>query len=380
MPTGPIIHVVQHLAPGGLEVMALELARAQSARPGGAFVLSLEGGAEQAIARWPRLAAERERLIFLGKRPGLDPALPLRLAMAFRRLRPACVHTHHIGPLLYAGPAARLAGVRARLHTEHDAWHLADPRRARLARAALLAAQPVLVADAPDVAAAVRRAIGGAPPRVVLNGVDTVRFAPRDRSAARLALELPLDAPVVGVAARLERVKGVDVAIAALARLPGPTVLAVAGAGGEEAALRAQAEALGVAGRVRFLGLLDDMAGFYPALDLLCVPSRAEGLPLAPLEAQACGIPAVAAQVGGVASALCPSTGRMVPAEDPCALAEALAAALAAPHGDPRPFVLRQASLAAAADAYVELAHAAGGKGSRLRTACVAAAPVASRN
>ncbi|RYI86301.1 MAG: hypothetical protein EON47_22640, partial [Acetobacteraceae bacterium] len=51
---GPIIHVVQHLAPGGLEVMALELARAQSAHPGGALVLSLEGDAAAAIAHWPR--------------------------------------------------------------------------------------------------------------------------------------------------------------------------------------------------------------------------------------------------------------------------------------------------------------------------------------
>ncbi len=271
--SGAVIHVVQHLAPGGLEVMALELARAQQGRAGGALVVSLEGSAEEAMARWPRLAAQRARLVFLGKAPGLDAALPLRLARLFRRLRPACVHTHHVGPLLYAGAAARAAGVAARLHTEHDAWHLGSARRRRVVRAALALAKPVLVADAPDVAEAVRAALGVAP-RVVLNGVDTDRFAPGDRAASRAALGLPAEAPIIGVAARLERVKGVDLAIAALALLPAPAMLAIAGAGGEEAALRAQAASLGVADRVRFLGLVGDTARFYPALDLLCVPSR----------------------------------------------------------------------------------------------------------
>ncbi len=358
---GPILHIVQHLAPGGLEVMALELARAQSKAGRPALVLSLEGEAEAAIRHWPRLEGERQRLIFLGKRPGLDHALPLRLARLFRRLRPSCVHTHHVGPLLYAGPAARLAGVAARLHTEHDAWHLANPRRARLVRAALALAGPVLVADAPDVAEAVRRAVGSLP-RVVLNGVDTTRFTPGDQAAARAALGLPQGRPIIGIAARLERVKGVDIALDALALLPGDALLAVAGGGGEEAALRAQVAALGLGERVRFLGLVQDTARFYPALDVLCVPSRNEGLPLAPLEAQACGVPVVAARVGGVATALCPATGRLVAPEDPAALAAGLAATLAQPGGNPRPFVLRQASLAAAADAYLTLAFGPGGR------------------
>lgn len=357
--TGPVIHVVQHLSPGGLEVMALELARAQDVRPGGALVISLEGQAAEALAAWPRLQAERARLIFLGKRPGLDATLTWRLAALFRRLRPACVHTHHVGPLLYAGPAARLAGIGTRLHTEHDAWHLSDPRRRRLVRAALRLARPVLIADAPVVAANVHAAIGGALPRVVLNGVDTDRFVPRDRAAARAALGLPIDQAVIGIAARLERVKGVDVAIDALARLLGDAVLAIAGGGTEAAALRAQAAALGLGNRVRFIGVLDDMARFYPALDLLCVPSRDEGLPLAPLEAQACGVPVVGARVGGVAAALCPESGRLVAAEDPAALAAAWAATLAAPAHDPRPFVLAQASLAAASAAYLDIAFGA---------------------
>jgi hypothetical protein len=147
--SGAVIHVVQHLSPGGLEVMALELARAQQALGQETYVLSLEGNLEAALAHWPRLATQQGQLLFMGKRPGLDVTLLPRLIALFRRMRPACVHTHHVGPMLYAGAAARLAGVPARLHTEHDAWHLAAPRRRRLVRAARLAMAPVMIADAP---------------------------------------------------------------------------------------------------------------------------------------------------------------------------------------------------------------------------------------
>ncbi len=68
----------------------------------------------------------------------------------------------------------------------------------------------------------------------------------------------------------------------------------------------------------------------------------------------------VAARVGGVASALCPATGRLVAPEDPAARAAALRDALAEGGGDPRGFVLRAASLAAAAATYLDLAGLAG--------------------
>ena len=354
---GAVVHVVQHLSPGGLEVMALELARAQSARVP-AVVLSLEGSAEEAIAAWPRLASQRDQLVFAGKRPGFDPLLPVRLARLFRRWKPAAVHTHHIGPLLYAGVAARMAGVPALLHTEHDAWHLDNARRRKLMRAAMALSRPRIVADAPLVADAVAEKLGIARPEVVLNGVDTTRFIPADRLAARVALRLPEGARLCGIAARLEAVKGVDVAIDALALLPPDIVLAVAGGGSEEQALRLRAKELGVAERVRFVGRIDDMARFYPALDLLLVPSRNEGLPLAPLEAQSAGVRVVATEVGGTATAIDPMTGALVPPEHPRAMADAVTRLLSRA-GDPRAFVQRIASLDGAANRYLSLAGVA---------------------
>jgi glycosyltransferase involved in cell wall biosynthesis len=354
---GPIVHVVQHLRPGGLEVVALELARAQ-ARRHPALIVSLDGDAATAIAAWPRLDRQRDQLIFMAKRAGVDVALWPRLHRLFRRLRPCGVHTHHVGPLLYAGPAARAAAVARRVHTEHDAWHLQDAKRRRIVRMALAATRPVLIADAPHVARAVASTLARADPRVILNGVDTERFTPGDRGAARAALGLPVDGPMIGIAARLERVKGVDVAIAALPLLPPEARLIVAGGGTEAAALAAQVVALGLTGRVHFLGHLDDTRALYRAVDVVCLPSRAEGLPLALLEAQSTGTPVVASRVGGVPAAIDGATGVLVEPESPEELARGLRRALeAAGRGavSPRAFVERTASLETMAAAYSDL-------------------------
>lgn len=343
-----VVHVVQHLQPGGLEVMALELARVQSEQCS-TVIVSLEGSSQEAIAAWPRLADHQHRLVFLNKKPGLDVGLVGRLVQLFRRLRPDAVHTHHIGPLLYAGTAARIAGVKRRIHTEHDAWHLSDPRRRLVARLAMAAANPLLIADAPPVADAVAKQLNRKRPSVVLNGIDTDIFAPIAAGAQQEA-----HVPVVGIAARLEAVKGVDVAIRAMAQVMRPMRLVIAGSGTQKEALSQLVEELGVGDRVTFLGHIDRMADFYRSIDVMCLPSRSEGLPLSLLEAQACGVRVVASAVGGVPDAVCPETGLLVAPEDPAALARGLEAAVAG-QGDPRPFVLRIGSLRSAAAAYLSL-------------------------
>lgn len=270
----PVVQVVQELAPpGGIQVMALELQR-WLAPTLDVHVVSLEGTVARLCASWPRVAALGDRLHGLDKPPGVDWRTVMRLTRLLREISPIAVHTHHIGPLLYGGLAARLAGVRRLVHTEHDAWHLGVPRRRRLERVALALLRPCLVADAQNVADALLRAVPSSRPRIVPNGIDTSAFSPGDRTAARHAFGLPARAPLVGTAGRLEQVKGQDLLIAAMAELPPDVVLAIAGDGTCRAALEAQA--LGLGGRVRFLGHVDDIATFYRALDVFCLPSRAK--------------------------------------------------------------------------------------------------------
>ena len=78
----------------------------------------------------------------------------------------------------------------------------------------------------------------------------------------------------------------------------------IAGTGEEEAALRAQAAELGLGERVRFLGYVSEMSALYPALDMLLLTSRYEGLPITILEAMAVGIPIVASRLDGVQEVL----------------------------------------------------------------------------
>ncbi len=133
---------------------------------------------------------------------------------------------------------------------------------------------------------------------VLRNGVDTARFRPPDRAAARRALGLAR--PTLLSVGHLIPRKGHDRAIGALALLPEFDLLIV-GEGPERAPLEAVAAAAGVAGRVRFLGARphDSLPAIYGAVDALVLASSREGWANVLLEAMACGTPVVASPIPG---------------------------------------------------------------------------------
>lgn len=355
-----VIQVVQHLRPGGIETMVLDLLSfcEQGNRT---FIVSLEGTKHSAINHWPKLQPVADKLVFLGKKPGLAPSLILSMSKLFKRLEADVVHTHHIGPLLYAGVAARLAGVRQLIHTEHDAWHLDDPRRRILERVAIRLARPRLVADAETVAGNMRKHLKTARIQVIPNGIDTQRFIPGDQAQARQRLGLPQGVLLIGCSGRLEKVKGQRVLIDALTRLPEHIHLTLAGTGSNETQLRRQAEAFRLGKRVHFLGRIDEMPTFYHALDVFCLPSLNEGLPLSPLEAQACNIRTLVTDVGGSRETLCPHSGQLVPGGDASAMASTLDRMLRKPLAiTPREFVQQRHDVRRMASAYTSLLHAGG--------------------
>ncbi|MGW5360201.1 glycosyltransferase family 4 protein [Actinopolymorpha pittospori] len=154
-------------------------------------------------------------------------------------------------------------------------------------------------------------------------GVDTASFTPQDKQTARAALGLPADAFVVGSLRRLVHRMGLDVLLRAAVGHR-DVVVAIAGAGPQDADLRRLADDLGIAHRVRFLGRLDQprVPTFYSALDCSVIPSRAlEGFGLVALEAMSCGTPVIASDVGGLPEALGPFAPEWVfPAGDTAAL------------------------------------------------------------
>lgn len=118
------------------------------------------------------------------------------------------------------------------------------------------------------------------------------------RSLDRAAFDTPADAPLLLCLGRLHRNKGFDVAVAALAQIPG-AYLWIAGEGPERAALTAQAQALGVADRLRLLGWRSDAVDVLATADVFFCSSRHEPLGNVVLEAWAQGTPVLAARAQG---------------------------------------------------------------------------------
>jgi D-inositol-3-phosphate glycosyltransferase len=205
---------------------------------------------------------------------------------------------------------------------------------------AILASCPAEVEQLVSLYGAVRERIEIVPP-----GVDHAFFSPGDKQGARLALgALELgDHPVLLFVGRIQPLKGVDVAVRALAELtmvhPDALLVIVGGASGldgpsEQIRVRRLVDELGLADRVRFVDPQPHhlLSTYYRAADVCLVPSRSESFGLVALEAAACGTPVVAADVGGLSTLVDHGeTGFLVDSRDPVAHAEALASVLDAP-------------------------------------------------
>lgn len=353
-----IVHVVQHLKPGGIESFALEFQRA--AQPFfDVHIISLEN--HYVKGYWNNIDGFKQFIHILNKKPGWQANIFTQLTTFFKKVKPLYVHTHHIGPLLYGGIAARIAKVTNIIHTEHDAWHLADFKARLLQRIIVTLVQPIYVADANFVAKQVHQLMPSLNPIVIMNGVDTNKFKPSSSNKQLLLKQagLPTDLKFIGCAARLESVKAHHILLKALAKLPDDIGLLLAGTGSLKAQLQQLVLTLNLDKRVFFLGHIDDMTSFYPLIDAFCLSSNNEGLPLSPMEAQSCGIPTVLTDVGGCKEAVCRDTGLVVPPNNPSLLAQALTQVLSQKNiHSPRDFIKRQRSLDTMIKQYVSLVQA----------------------
>ena len=214
---------------------------------------------------------------------------------------------------------------------------------------AVVAAVDRLIAQCPAEAAELCDDYGADPARVALipSAVDTRRFRPVDRAAARRHVGLPLDGPVVVYVGRLLPRKDVRNVVRALALLRHahalPATLLVVGgetdapdprATPEIGVLQALAAELGVADLVRCVGRrrADELRYYYAAGDAVVTTPWYEPFGLTPLEGMACGRPVVGSAVGGIAFTVVDGeTGLLVPPRDPAALAVRLRELLTRP-------------------------------------------------
>jgi glycosyltransferase involved in cell wall biosynthesis len=339
--SGRMVHIVERMAAGGIETFVLDLVASAGFQD---IIVSLDGSVDELTLEWPLLEAYRNRLLAFNRKPGLTPALVGRLAARLRKLSPSVVIAHHLGPLVYGGLAARIAGVPCLVHVEHDAWHYGNQRARFLARTIAAITSPHHIAVSQSIAAEMRDVFPHATVSVIPPAINTRRFLPHDMDVARARLGFDSRWKLVGTVGRLVPVKGHAVLVQAMASLPECAHLVIVGDGPEFVPLRTKAAALGLADRLHFLGRRDDVEQVLPAFDVFCLPSLAEGLPRTVLEAQACDVPVVASNVGGLSEAVCARAGALVPPGDPAALAGALQQILDQPpeRGTTRRFVERE--------------------------------------
>ncbi|HEX6810222.1 MAG TPA: glycosyltransferase family 4 protein [Planctomycetota bacterium] len=305
------VHVFATFGLGGPQVRTVQLL----ARLGGHHVVMAMDACTDAAARLPEgvtheLAPPPRRRGFL--------SMVRTQAKWLRAQRPDLVLTYNWGAIETAAAARWLS--LPRVHHEdgfgpEEAQH--PLRRRSWLRAFVLRKAPVLVPS--HVLARIAATHWRLPAdrvRLLPNGVDLQRFRPAAAGPG---------APVVGTVGGLRAEKDHGTLLQAVSRLaPRPRVQLVGG-GVLAGALRAEAASLGLADAVDFAGPVADTTSTYAGFSIFVLSSRTEQMPIALLEAMACGLPVVATDVGDVRTILPPEQQEfVVPARDPAAMAAAL--------------------------------------------------------
>ena len=339
----PVMIVVPCFGYGGLEQVVLHLARGLDR---GRFTPSVCSLLPPEPPLLEELLSTGVPCHVLDKGAGVNPVLPLRLARLMRREGIRLVNSHDVGATIYAAPAARLAGVRHVVHTDHSQI-LALKKRLWLFRGLLRGWTSFSVTVSHELERHLVERLGVAPRAVatVPNAVDTERFAAGgDAAGLRRELGLPPDAVVVGSIGRLTEQKGYAHLLRAFASLAASRPLlrlVITGTGELRGDLEREARAAGIAGRVIFTGVRRDVPTLLALFDVFVLPSLWEGQPITLMEAMAAGRPIVATDVGdnarilgaagtrdGVAPPpggyLAGERGLLVPSGDAAALAAAV--------------------------------------------------------
>jgi len=267
----------------------------------------------------------------LGLTPGVRrPFDVLRLRDFLVECGPTIVHTFLLTGSLYGRFAAMMAKVPIVIGTEVNIYERKQAAHATAERW-LMRGTDAVVASAESVREFYIKQVHADPDKVqvIYNAVDwsqlQTTMAPEE---FRASVGAPADAPVAGIIARLTEQKAHRVLFDAMARHSGLSRLhlLVVGDGELRDDLRGRVEALGLQGRVHFLGARRDLGNILAGIDVFVMPSFWEGLPLSLVLAMGAGLPVVATSVAGIPEVVQDGvSGLLVPPDDTAALGDALA-------------------------------------------------------
>lgn len=324
-----VVHLIYRFECGGLQTLLAECINRMPAQHYRHAVICLTGYTDYA----EKIKRPGVELHALDKKPGPGLSTHRRLWKLLRQLRPAVMHTYNISTIEYS-LTALLAGVPVRIHAEHgrdsvemDGKHI----KYNLLRRLLVPVIHAYVPVSADLGDWLRDTIGVPERKIAMvpNGVDTTHYAPPEVKPGPMPERIS-----IGSVGRIDRIKNHDGLLEAfrllLQRFPAPQFdlqLTIVGDGPLLQTLRDQVASQPWADRVWLAGARTDIADLMRSFTVFALPSLSEATPVTILEAMATALPVVASRVGGVPQlVLHESTGLLVPASDPEALANALSA------------------------------------------------------
>lgn len=318
-----IVQIVPYFCFGGAETMCENLTYALAALGHEVVVVSLFPEKTE-ISR--RMEAAGVKIRYLDKKPGLDVSMVPKLVKLFREERPDVVHTH-LNVIKYAAPAARIAGVKACVHTVHN---VADkeaegPLQKITNRFYFSHGWALPVALSPEIRRTVEEAYGVDDVPVIFNGVDLSRCLPKES----YRLSQPITLVHIGRFNEQKNHAGLLRAFRQLQEKYPDCRLNLLGDGELREEMENYARELGIWESVHFLGNQADVHPWLRDADIFLLPSKYEGMPMTIIEAMGTGLPIVATAVGGVPDMLRDGeSGLLVPCGEAeiCAACEKLIA------------------------------------------------------
>jgi glycosyltransferase involved in cell wall biosynthesis len=295
-----VLHALARLSVGGINSMTLAKLRSKQVEHHVVVVTDHR-------LRLAEYEAEGVTPEWLGHTSWLmTPRTLLRAVRTVRRLRPDVIEVNFPLDALLFGIAARVTRVPL-VMVVHTTQEKSRSWRAMVRLPLHTARIVVAVSEAGRDYCTTVLKVPAEKVQVVSAGVDTERFTPADDiAAARRAVDLPPDGPVLISVGRLERWKGTDAIISMVdeVRSAHPdVVLLVAGDGPDLEPMREQAEAAGISLNVRFLGNRTDVEALMRAADLFVSTSPRESFSMVATEAMASGLPVVGLDLPALAVA-----------------------------------------------------------------------------
>jgi glycosyltransferase involved in cell wall biosynthesis len=326
---------------GGAEEQVMRLAMAFQSRGWKTMIVSLLPPSTIMPAEFTSQGIE---LVDLGMRKALpDPRGLLRLAKVVRDFRPDVVHSHMVHANLIARAVRAIAPVPVLVCTHHNLT-MAGVRNDHSAVFEFahritdgFAERTTAICHAAVDYCIEHRVAPASKMMVVPNGIDCERFAHNPEARKRLREQLGINDDFVWLAVgRLVLQKAYPTMLRAFAKLaPVGQTLLICGQGILREELIALAAELGIAERVRFLGLRRDIPDVMSAADAFVLSSDMEGLPLVLLQASAAALPIVATNVSGNPEVVNEGVnGYLTPPGAPDLFAQAMARMVALPAAD----------------------------------------------